>query len=398
VPSASSEPPYSPRFAPVLYGAVALFFWASLYAYVPTLPNYARTFTDDLALIGLIIAMYGLWQAVVRLPLGITADWAGRRKPFIALGLALSAGGALIMGSAHTPAALLAGRSVTGLAAATWVPLTVVFSALYPPKEAIRATTALTLTSTVGRLAATAANGPLNAIGGYSLAFTAAAVTAGLGLLLLIPAPERRRPVRAPTTSGIWRLVTRSDVLGPALLNALVHYVVLGVSFGFLPLLARDLGASDQTISLMTVAHLAVITPAVLLLALLLKQYRVRTLVIASFVMLAAGAACAGLADSVPWLFASQMLVGIGYGIGYSILMGMSIEHVEDAERTTAMGLHQSVYAIGMFAGSWLSGILANSLGIRPMFVLTAAGALVFGVLGSVLATRQPRLPKPDFV
>lgn len=389
MPDASSVPQHATRLARTLYGAVVLLFWASLYTYVPTLPNYARTFTDDLALVGLIISMYGLWQAVVRLPLGIMGDWAGRRKPFIILGLALSAGGALLMGLANTPASLLVGRSVTGLAAAAWVPLAVVFSALYPPGEAVRATTVLTLMSAIARLAATAANGPLNAIGGYPLAFSVAAIIAGFALLLLIPAPEQRRSVQTPTVNRIWRLVTRTDVLAPALLNALVQYVVQGVSFGFVPLLARDLGASDQTISLMTVANLAVITPAVLVLALVLKRFRPRTLVIASFVVLAAGVGCAGLATAVPWLYASQVLAGIGYGIGYSILMGMSIEHVDGAERTTAMGLHQSVYAIGMFAGPWLSGILADALGIQAMFGVTTIGVLVIGVAGTVMATRK---------
>ncbi len=396
MPSTSSEPRFTPKLAPILYGAVALFFWASLYTYVPTLPTYARTFTDDLALVGLVIAMYGLWQAVVRLPLGIVADWVGWRKPFIILGLGLSAGGALLMGSAHTPTALLVGRSVTGLAAATWVPLTVIFSALYPPEQAVRATTVMTLMSAIARSIATAANGPLNTIGGYPLAFTVAAVIAGLALLLVIPAPEQRTPVQAPTLGRLFQLVTRFDVLAPALLNALTQYVVLGVSFGFVPLLARELGASDQTISLLTVLHLAVLTPTILAVAFMLKRFRPRPLVIISFVSLAAGVGCAGLANAVSWLVASQVLVGISYGIGYSILMGMSIEYVESAERTTAMGLHQSVYAIGMFAGPWLSGILANSVGIRPMFGLTAAGTLVIGVFGAAVTTRRSRPLKPD--
>jgi len=34
--------------------------------------------------------MYGLWQAFVRLPLGIAADWLGWRKPFILVCLAMS--------------------------------------------------------------------------------------------------------------------------------------------------------------------------------------------------------------------------------------------------------------------------------------------------------------------
>ena len=70
-------------------------------------------------------------------------------------------------------------------------------------------------------------------------------------------------------------------------------------------------------------------------------------------------------------------------GIGYPVLMGMSIRYVADSDHATAMGLHQSVYAIGMFAGPWLSGILAEAIGIRPMFGLTAVASLILGVLGT---------------
>jgi DHA1 family multidrug resistance protein-like MFS transporter len=54
---------------------------------------------------------------------------------------------------------------------------------------------------------------------------------------------------------------------------------------------------------------------------------------------------------------------------------------VADAERTTAMGLHQAVYAIGMFGGPWLSGLLADAMGIRPMFGVTAFLCLALGLL-----------------
>jgi MFS family permease len=44
------------------------------------------------------------------------------------------------------------------------------------------------------------------------------------------------------------------------------------------------------------------------------------------------------------------------------------------------MGLHQAVYASGMFAGPWLSGILADAVGLRPMLGITAAGRLALGL------------------
>jgi predicted MFS family arabinose efflux permease len=52
------------------------------------------------------------------------------------------------------------------------------------------------------------------------------------------------------------------------------------------------------------------------------------------------------------------------------------------------MGLHQSVYAIGMFAGPWLSGILANQFGIQPMFAMTAAVIAITGIFGSRYFTK----------
>jgi MFS family permease len=380
-----------PRAARYLYGAVALLYWASLYAYVPTLPAYAATLTTDLALIGTILSMYGLWQAIVRLPVGIASDWIGWRKPFIVLGLLMCAAGALLMRSAATPQTLLYGRAITGLGAATWVPLTVVFSALYPPEQAVRATTVLTLMSAIARLFATGANAPLNALGGYGLAFTGGAALAVAAIALVLPAPEQRRPVAAPTAHGLLRLGTRKDVVLPAALSAVAHFVLMGISYGFITLRAKELGASSAVLSNLTVIHLAGFTPSVLLAAVLVKRYPLRPLLVASFVVIAAGTLCAA-GPSVGWLVASQLLVAVGYGVSYPILMGMSIERVDGRERTTAMGLHQSIYAIGMFAGPWMCGIMAAAIGMQAMFAVTAIGALVLGVSGTLVATRPARV------
>jgi len=56
---------------------------------------------------------------------------------------------------------------------------------------------------------------------------------------------------------------------------------------------------------------------------------------------------------------------------------------------TTATGLHQAVYAIGMFGGPWLSGMLANALGIRLTFGVTAFACLSLGLLGASLLAEK---------
>jgi len=63
--------------------------------------------------------------------------------------------------------------------------------------------------------------------------------------------------------------------------------------------------------------------------------------------------------------------------------MGLSIQGIADGDRTTAMGMHQTVYAIGMFAGPALSGVIANVIGIQGMFSVTALTCLVLGLVGT---------------
>ena len=76
-----------------------------------------------------------------------------------------------------------------------------------------------------------------------------------------------------------------------------------------------------------------------------------RRLVCLSFLLLSGSLGLAALAPSLAVVFVAQFWLGLSQGIGYPVLMGLSIRCVAAASRTTAMGLHQAVYAIGMFSG-----------------------------------------------
>lgn len=373
-----------------LFVLVALAYWISMYLFMPTLPTYVKSKTDNLALVGVILAQYGLWQAIIRLPLGITADWLGRRKPFILIGLLLSALGAWMLGSADGGTQLVIARAITGLGAGTWVPLMVAFNSLFPPRDVIRATAILTFIGSVGRILGTSLTGSLNELGGYQLAFILAAGAGVVGALLLLPIREEPLPVRKPSVQGIGRLILRRDVLIPSLLSAVSQYINWTGSFGFLPILAEGLGANDVSLSLLTSLHIVVVTVMTLGAAALVNRVGARLLVILSFALATGGLALAAVAPTLTWIFVAQFLMGVAQGLGYSTLMGWSVQNVPAAEQNTAMGLHQAVYAIGMFAGPWLSGILADTMGLRPMFGATAFVCLALGLfLIRLLPTRN---------
>ena len=381
----------------IRYAVAVFLYWMALYLYVPTLPTYAESKSDTLSLVGIVLAQYGLWQAIARLPVGTAADWVGRRKPFIVVGFGLAGMGALMMGLSGGIDGLIAGRAITGVAAATWVPLVVTFSGLFPPREAVRASALLTFVGSAGRMIASGVTGWLNGVGGYPLAFFIATGVAGLAVLVVLPARETPRAPQSPSWTGVFEVVRRRDVLLPSLLAAVAQYANWASTFGFLPILAGELGATDVTLSFLLSLNIGVITVGNLLTSTIVNRLGARRLLYLSFVLQAIGIGGAALVPTLPWLFAAQICIGLSQSFGYPVMMGMSIEHVPDDKRTTAMGFFQAVYGIGMFAGPALSGVLADAMGIRPMFGVTALACLMVGLAVTYWLTADRQEPTATY-
>ena len=369
----------------ILILVVVFLFWVSLYSYIPTLPVYVETKIENLSIVGFILATYGIWQMIIRLPLGIASDRIGRRKPFIIVGLLLSALGAWVMGYSKNASGLAIGRSFSGLAASVWVTLLVLFNGMFPPEDAVRATSMLTLVNSVGRTLATSVTGTLNKLGGYSLAFIVAAGAALIAIFITFFVREERLPKKVASGKEILTLISRRDVLLPSLLNMLRQYANYGITFSFVPILASKFGATDYELSALTSMNIAIGIAGNLFATVVAKKIGSRKLIYASIFLMGGAVGLAAVAPNLTFIFIAQFCNGLAGGVGYPVLMGSSIEHVSEGERATAMGLHQAVYAVGMSVGPWLSGVLAESLGIQPMFAITAVVYLVLSLWGARL-------------
>jgi DHA1 family multidrug resistance protein-like MFS transporter len=381
---------YQQRVQIFIYGIVVFLFWMSLNLYAPTLPNYIKSRTNDLAMTGAILAMYGLFGTLVRLPLGIAADWLGRGKTLFFVGIALEGLGAWLMGTADSANMLLVGRAISGLAAAAWVVVVVSFSNLFPFEEAVRATVILTMIPSYGRLLGSLLTGWLNELGGYPLAFFVSTGIAVLALLFLIPVREVKHPAQVPSLASIGKLLARRDVMVSSFLNVIGQYVVMGAVFGFIPILAQRLGAGNVMLSLLVTGYVVLYALGNSAATTFNRRMGNRTKVKIGVILMAAGFGLAAIAPSLEWMFIAQACFGFAGGISYPIIMGMCIENVSINERSTVMGLHQTIYSIGAFIGPWLSGILADAIGLQPMFGVTAFGCLALGLLGVLwLPTRK---------
>jgi MFS family permease len=377
------------RLTIILYSTVIILYWMCQYVYAASLPSYVQSKTGGLASVGIVLSMYGLMQAIVRIPVGICTDWLGWRKPFVLAGLALAGLGAWMLSASDTTNGLLLGRAVTGLAAGAWVPMVVAFSSLFPPRESMRAAGYLILFQASGRIVASAANGPLNNLGGYRLAFYVAVGIAVVSLFFAAAIHETRRPSLRPSAKLIGRLFIRQDVLLPSLLAALCQSVTWGVSLSFLPIVAKQLGGNDNTQSLLAALAVIMLALGSLVVNSITRRIGPRRVVMLSITLFFIGSLLAAAAASISMLIASQILLGTALGFSYAPLMGLSIRMVEESERTIAMGLHQTMYAMGMFIGPACSGLLAQRVGIHPMFAVIACVALVLGFWGALRLSKN---------
>ncbi|HUZ17771.1 MAG TPA: MFS transporter [Spirochaetia bacterium] len=357
--------------------SASFFYWIGLYLYVPTLPEFVRRHSPTLAAVGVVLSMYGLWQGVVRIPLGVTVDATGRGKPYLILGFILTALGAVVMAKGTTVTSLTVGRAITGLAAGTWVPLIVVFSGYFPPKQAVFATSLLTMSNSFGRILATSATGVLNAIGGYSLPFYLAAASAGISVIIIGATKIERREVHAVSVSSIAKIFVRGDVLLPSFISAIGQIGNWAVTLGFMPILATQAGAGEIEVGLLIGLNVVASMVGNLLNTVVTRRISRTSLLYGAFALFSAGIVFIALIHSIVLFFVGSFVIGLSTGFSYPTLMGLSIERVDQSHRTTAMGIHQAVYSIGMFVGPWIGGIVADAIGIRWMFGATAALCLV---------------------
>ena len=238
-------------------GAGTFAFWLALYLYVPVLPLHAEELGASLSMVGLVVASYAIAQLLLRIPIGVAADLLGRRKPFAAGALACSAAGAVGLALSPDPWSLFAARTVVGVGAAGWVAISVLYSSYYPPNRTLYALSRLMTINTTGLLAATFAGGLISEHLGTGTAFYAAAATGAAGAVLMLAArePESRRTGSYSAATFV-RVARTPLLLLAGGIGILAQFVTFGGSYGFVPLHAERIGASDAEVGFVTTAML----------------------------------------------------------------------------------------------------------------------------------------------
>ena len=298
---------------------------------------------------------------------------------------------ALWLAIAPDPWSLFWARSLTGLAAAGWVVISVLYAAYYPPERATRATSAMMGANTAGILIATPIGATIADLWDVRASFLAATVVAAVGMALLAAAPEPAMARTRYSAATFRRVLGRTDLWVVSLAAISLVFVTFATAFGFLPLLAEARGAGTAEVGWVATATVGAALPGALVTPALVDRIGVRgTLLVSSVVSALALAAMPGAA-SWELVAALQIPAGAGRGVLTTLLLSLALRAAPPSEQATAMGVYQATYSVGMFAGPALSGAVAEWWGIGAVFHLSA----LVTIAGLALAYIRPGAFRP---
>jgi MFS family permease len=367
-----------------------VFFWTSLYTYVPILPTHALASGATDAQLGLILASYGLTQLIFRLPLGLLSDRLRRKKVFALLGALLVTASAVGLAFARGPIGLFAFRALSGCAATAWVTITALYTSHFPIEHAVRSAGQLNLMAAIGQIVAMSSGGWIAERWGAQATFLASA-------LLSIPALASFglvRDVRSTSGSGLsmqafGRAISTPRLLLVAGLAACSQFAFFATTLGYAAVHAQVHSASDAELGILTTAAQVAKALPSLLLSVRRRANSGRTAVVTGFSLISLPLFIFPALTDLRWMIVCQAAVGLGVGMSFPVLMGLALQAVEPEARASAMGVFQSIYALGMTLGPLFSGVIASWWGIWGVYLTN--GALLVAATLLALAFCRPQ-------
>ena len=273
-------------------------------------------------------------------------------------------------------------RLITGVAGAGWVAISLLFASQFKKQLLHYASSFMMGINGVAITLSTLLSGRLSDLFGDKTPFLASLVVSILGMVILFWAKNEKPNKLKINRKRITDILKNNVLLRVSAVAIGFHFVTFGVNFGFLPILIENLGGSKTNIGdIATLSQLGGILGMVLSAWLISKIGIRKSMIIGSSCMILS-LVLVSYIENLSIIAGLQFISGFGRGILYTITITLILFNFEDNSRGLAMGAYQAYYALGMFLGPAISGIVVNSFGINAIFWLSSLITFIALLIG----------------
>ncbi|MDY2798363.1 MAG: MFS transporter [Anaerobiospirillum succiniciproducens] len=334
-------------------------FWFAQYIYVPNTAPYllAQKVTADF--VGIIVGVYGGVQMSLRFPMGILADWLGKHKLIIIVGCAFSGGASVVRILESTGYGFLIANIMSGVASSLWVSFMLLSTKYITPDRMQTQIGYLFAANNFGIMLAFITSAVCFEGFGMDFLCLSSALSGALAMLLAMslkeddpayahlhePPESKHRPLVA----DLVKVAKRKRIWFFAFLASIQQGVTMTTIMSFSNEAALRIGGSSYEMGLMTIVFI--------LFNVISSYYSGKPpftrisqgfLVSSALFLLAAYCFLSVMVTHIYLLIIIQVFLGWSFGFVFTIATSESIVGVEHYRRSSAIGLFQALFAIGM--------------------------------------------------
>ena len=362
-------------------------FWFTQYVYVPYTTPFLLAQKVSADFVGLVVGFYGAIPFFTRLFVGIFSDKIGYYKPMIIVGCASAAVASIIRLYLPTGMGFLIANIISGFSSSMWMCF-ILFHTKTLTKE--------NLQKGMGYVLAACNGGIL--LGFFASAtlyehfgmFLMCLLSVSGGTISTIISLSLKEPpnnnINPPKVSELLHVAYNKRLWFFSVIGMIQQGILMGTAMSFSNEVAHSLGASAWQIGIMTMTMTASYTASNLL------SSTHTAIKIGPGILMTLSQICMALycvlmvtVDSVYVLIPIQILLGTTGGFVFSWCSAEALSQIESYRRSTALGIFQSMFAIGMTAVPIVAGYLfAHTSSLNSAFffqaLLAIAGALATAI------------------
>lgn len=367
-------------------------FWFTQYVYVPYTTPFLLAQKVSADFVGLVVGFYGAIPFFTRLFVGIFSDKIGYYKPMIIVGCASAAVASLIRLYLPTGIGFLIANIISGFSSSMWMCF-ILFHTKTLTKE--------NLQKGMGYVLAACNGGIL--LGFFASAtlyehfgmFLMCLLSVSGGTIATIISLSLKEPpnnnINPPKVSELLHVAYNKRLWFFSVIGMLQQGILMGTAMSFSNEVAHSLGASAWQIGIMTMTMTASYTASNLL------SSTHTAIKIGPGILMTLSQICMALycvlmvtVDSVYALIPIQILLGTTGGFVFSWCSAEALSQIESYRRSTALGIFQSMFAIGMTAVPIVAGYLfAHTSSLNSAFFFQALLAIVGALATAIYYARR---------